>query len=373
MDERAKGKTLSALKEAELCHKKRAFKYDPHVTDQKENYSRSIIAKATIRAALIYKERDPKAIMEYMMSRYKECGFKNFQQKQAQLLWDHWRVMRLLRDIPTDANVIFPKADTVKIGNTEYEAKCDFALATGKTIEFVVIRIGKPDTTRKGKKGAYARDMKLFALILLGRKLGYQTIQASFYFLKKTTDRQSRGQCEQHFYGANVVSLNDFWQGKPNMLDDQMKDLIERHDEGLEPEEMKEEDCENCECKGICKYELPPLRADAVEAVEEKASAATAVVSYTDDQLKAINAREGVIRIIAGAGSGKTKVVVERALRMLEEGVKPEELCLITFTKAAAEEMLRRLEKGVGHSLPGITISTINAFENEIVKREYNK
>ena len=66
---------MSALTEASACRKSRNFGYEPKDGAQPENYFRTIIVKDTIRNALIFNVRDPKEIMEYMMSRYPECGF----------------------------------------------------------------------------------------------------------------------------------------------------------------------------------------------------------------------------------------------------------------------------------------------------------
>ena len=59
-------------------------------------------------------------------------------------------------------------------------------------------------------------------------------------------------------------------------------------------------------------------------------------------QLEAVTASDGPILVIAGAGSGKTRTLVYRVARLVESGVPPESILLLTFTRKAAQEMLDR-------------------------------
>jgi DNA helicase-2/ATP-dependent DNA helicase PcrA len=64
-----------------------------------------------------------------------------------------------------------------------------------------------------------------------------------------------------------------------------------------------------------------------------------------DEQQRVVEAGDGPLLVIAGAGSGKTRTLTWRVARLLHEGVQPDALLLLTFTNKAAREMLRRVEE----------------------------
>ena len=67
-------------------------------------------------------------------------------------------------------------------------------------------------------------------------------------------------------------------------------------------------------------------------------------MELNSSQKLAVEYREGPLLVVAGPGSGKTKVIIERILHLVNSGIKPEEILCLTFTKKAAELMSQRLE-----------------------------
>ncbi|MDY7231652.1 ATP-dependent helicase [Hyalangium rubrum] len=67
-----------------------------------------------------------------------------------------------------------------------------------------------------------------------------------------------------------------------------------------------------------------------------------------EEQLRAVEAGDGPALVIAGAGSGKTRTLTFRVARLLERGIPPEGILLLTFTNKAAREMTRRVEELAG-------------------------
>ena len=86
-------------------------------------------------------------------------------------------------------------------------------------------------------------------------------------------------------------------------------------------------------------------------------------MQYTPSQNKAINARGESILLSAGAGSGKTKVLVERIIKMItEEHISVEQLLVVTFTKAAAGEMKNRIFEALNQKLLQTSTKFLIAF-----------
>ena len=89
------------------------------------------------------------------------------------------------------------------------------------------------------------------------------------------------------------------------------------------------------------------------------------------EQLRAAVTTEGPLLILAGAGSGKTRVLVHRAAHILHEGrARPYELFLVTFTNKAAKEMRERLERLIGPEVKSAWIGTFHALAARMLRYE---
>src|SRR5882724_11715668 len=86
-------------------------------------------------------------------------------------------------------------------------------------------------------------------------------------------------------------------------------------------------------------------------------------------QYEAATALTGPVLVIAGAGSGKTRTLVYRVARLVESGVNPGQILLLTFTRKAAEEMLRRAAALVGTSCERVAGGTFHSFANVVLRR----
>ena len=89
-------------------------------------------------------------------------------------------------------------------------------------------------------------------------------------------------------------------------------------------------------------------------------------------QLEAVKFKNGPVLVIAGAGSGKTKTLTFRVARLIESGIKPENILLLTFTKKAADEMLNRAVMILDSRCEKVAGGTFHSFSNYILRKYSN-
>ena len=87
-------------------------------------------------------------------------------------------------------------------------------------------------------------------------------------------------------------------------------------------------------------------------------------------QYRAATTVDGPVLVVAGAGSGKTRTLIYRVARLVESGVDAKSILLLTFTRRAAQEMLRRAEALLGgDGLDSVTGGTFHSFANLVLRR----
>src|SRR5690348_7207128 len=115
---------------------------------------------------------------------------------------------------------------------------------------------------------------------------------------------------------------------------------------------------------------LPPEGAASIARMAV-ASPEQYLADLNPPQREAVLATEGPLLVIAGAGSGKTRVLTYRVAHLINAvGAKPNEILAITFTNKAAGEMRERLQRLLGPSGRGLWILTFHAACGRILRRE---
>jgi DNA helicase-2/ATP-dependent DNA helicase PcrA len=86
-------------------------------------------------------------------------------------------------------------------------------------------------------------------------------------------------------------------------------------------------------------------------------------------QREAVEILEGPVLVIAGAGTGKTHTLVHRLVKLVESGVAPESILLLTFTRRASEQMIARAAEIAGADRGRVGGGTFHSFANLILRR----
>lgn len=254
----------------------------------------------------------------------------------------------------------------------------------GETVYDGVIEVIKLKNKLNKMKGEdIENDLGLKAMLLYGADLVPKgkkyIVKASYYFLRREDDRYGETpHFEEDFYapdGNNIITIRDDAVGGKGLsvgMMEKIHDMADEYIKGKEAEECTEKDCEYCPMNNICHYSEPP-----VQLVREKKATMLSAIKLTPSQEEAINFRDGIAVINAGAGSGKTTVVALRVANMIAEGVDPKKIICITFTNNAAEEMRKRIKDYLEDfgmediDISGMRIITFNAFGNDVIKEEF--
>jgi len=121
------------------------------------------------------------------------------------------------------------------------------------------------------------------------------------------------------------------------------------------------------------KYKLTRIHSrNTIKKVDESKFVINYQQELNPSQYEAAAATEGAYLIIAGAGTGKTRTLVYRVARLIESGYDPNSILLLTFTRKAANEMMRRASLLLDDRCSKIRGGTFHSFAN-ITLRKYAK
>lgn len=346
-------------------------------TQKNDQYYKSVAIKQTLKDAMKNDWDEDRILQELEKNFSALTEYPTHETARIHAVDAKNQVMRYLTSehrVPIDA-----EAKTLDIFGVSVSVNPDFIFVEGDNIEVVKLCCSKPRITQTGKKKDVGAkySLSLYALYCYGKTLvpsgTVKNVKASYYYLRKDNDSVAENRFDPDFFnlkgGKNIVSLACETDGiTPNELDNDFEPQFEEYKRG---EEVSGSTCEGCDFFHLCNYKFSPK---CIERVKEVKTAKDLML--TPSQMEAIDFEKGLCRINAGAGAGKTLVVALRTVTLFEKGVKPEEICLLTFTNTGAEEMRERIrlyneDFGTEADVTKLVSTTFNAFGNEIVKKEY--
>jgi len=123
----------------------------------------------------------------------------------------------------------------------------------------------------------------------------------------------------------------------------------------------------------VLKYHLPHKRIHMEKQSQPEQSAKAFRIPYAQAlnpaQLEAVTHTQGPLIVIAGAGSGKTRTLTYRVARLVEEGIAPHTILLLTFTRRAAEQMLKRASLLLDSRCEKVAGGTFHSFANMVLRK----
>jgi len=301
----------------------------------------------------------------------KKCTFENNVQKRQNLFIYKNRINRYLdfercRMSQEGVQLIFPDNmdKTVDFFGEIIKAQPDYFVR-----ENGITRVVKIKTSRVPKnKSEDIQKYESYALGLLGKKLfPNDRIIVEFNHLGDIDGKTERMAMTKPYEDVNKTQELLFDEAAEQYFQQKHSQELELGS-GCGPD-----DCAGCSMNNICHFEEPPISIDVMKEVKPISE-----IRLTNAQQRVIDYEQGVARINAGAGAGKTLVVAMRIVELLKKGYQPEDICLLTFTNAGAEEMTARVVQycsGYGIEVdPGkLTSTTFNAFCQNILNVHYEE
>ena len=117
------------------------------------------------------------------------------------------------------------------------------------------------------------------------------------------------------------------------------------------------------------KFTLKPSANDALQLVHPRTLTINYKQELNEAQYEAVTSVDGPHLVIAGAGTGKTRTIVYRVAYLVELGVKPDHILLLTFTRKAAQEMLRKAAILLDSRCENVAGGTFHSFANKVLRK----
>lgn len=280
---------------------------------------------------------------------------------------------------------MFPEPKEVVIQGTVVKVAPDFAFDSGMDeVTLVTLNTGKPRLTQGSKTMGFGvksagNSLQMYALWLYGKNYLLSSPDTDVVACALSLTRADDTSRElQHEFTApsgarNVVILARNPKESEEQFQSHFGRLMDTFNRGLDIE-CNKKDCSMCQMFPICSFKKEPLRLDD-EFVVKKAREVTLSKAQSD----VVYFRNGIARVNAGAGAGKTLVMSLFVTTLLDDGVDPEDILCITFTRGAADELGSRIAALVDDfeiedvDPSKVMCTTFNGFGAAIIDKKYRE
>lgn len=247
-------------------------------------------------------------------------------------------------------------------------------------LEAVSYAYKAPETSVRSRVNNPKDSVKLLLLQLAGEALAKKmnltgvTVFGCIYYMKSSVDKATDLSPDFESIISSNIGAYHFDPIEVRDMEAKYKDV----EPSVKEEAHNARDCKNCLHDDLCHVEFCKRK---LSKVEDKVLKPIDKIRMTSSQRQLVDFSSGICRTDAVAGSGKTTVITLRTLRLLEDGVDPNRILMITFTDKAANEMRERLAayqkgktlSGVNFGVDKVTIETFNSWGNNILTQHFDK
>lgn len=350
-------------------------------TEKGRSYYKAIAAKKVVKTFLKLPEEDRlkfilKGLHELLESLLPEEVFPRLTRKleMEDLEFKLKRYLYWLKQV--DATYVgngTSRDFKISGSTTLIEVTCDYFVEINGVITAITLKSNKPHLSRQGRKveTIMGSSFELYLMTKLCKEVyPNEVCSAAFHHLKQRGTKEGLPYGNEFISEASFSSLDTSFTA---IIEGNMKTIIDAMEKG--DTTCNPSACMNCSYKAICQYEKKEkMELELLEPLKK----ASDVFNLTSQQRKAVLFNEGIVRVNAGAGSGKTTIVALRVSELILTGSNPEDILLITFTNKGAGEMREKLKfwlgrEGIADEAEKIHIETFNSWGGKIIKRHFSE
>lgn len=353
--------SINALKAKMQCSKKFDF-YQQGLRTEREGFYVALNKLLDCLGSFVMNP-DKRNLIDEILSTMDLSWFDTYQEKLQ--VEDYWKKIFYRFLSYTDAYWRYENIETkvylspfIIIQGVTYQIKhfsVDFVLIDQDTVEAVLIKRSKPKLSSRARKPENRPENDLEVLLIfqeLKKRYPEHQIRVSLYYLVNKDDKKYK---VTEIFKNNIVTVL-LKEGQELAL----------NDFPLQPS-PKKEDCQFCEYNILCQSEINNSnKKNIIPSTDTK----IARPKLTEKQKEVVEHSYGPVRVLACPGSGKTACLVERYTRLVEKGIDPQKILLLTFTNKAVEEIITRVKRSLlSLKSEGLSIYTYNAFSYELIRK----